>query len=102
MLSIMAFSAVLGLVTWLGLHAGIAQWTEPLTRKVNAWLEPLDPVLSVLSGLANALVLVLSSISPWVWAGFAGFCIAMYLSCVGLGTVFWQLAVSRRNHEHWS
>jgi hypothetical protein len=98
-LSVVVTSIVLGLLTWLSLHAGGSQWIEAGAHRADAWLAPLAPLLSVLSGLANAAALVVRSVSPWVWAGAAGFCVLMYLSCMGLGTIVWQVADSRRKHE---
>lgn len=99
-LSLLAFSGVLGLATWAGLHGGGGEWVAGLRGEVEVWRETVAPFEALVSGLASAAASVLGSVHRGVWLGAAAICVVMYLSCVGFGTVFYQVAFSsRRNHE---
>jgi len=96
-LSLLGLSGLLGLATWLAMHAGQIEWMSVLGSELRSWLAPLSPVWSLLSSLAGAVALVLRGISGWICLAGGAFCVVMYLSCVGLGTAFYRVACYRRN-----
>lgn len=96
-LSLLVLSGLLGMATWLVIHAGRVDWAAAFMDDAKRWLAPLAPVWSLLSALAGAVALVLKGAGGWVPAAGTGLCLVMYLSCIGLGTVFYRVAFSRRN-----
>jgi hypothetical protein len=96
-LSLVLTSVLLGGITWLALHTGNLGWGGEFDQKLAQWLGPLTALWSVLGVLAEALATIVRS------AGTVGLCVAggvlltMYLSCVGLGTLFYRVAFSQRS-----
>lgn len=96
-LSLLGLSALLGLATWLLIHAGDIGLTVSVPGEVQSLLAPVAPVWSALSALAGAVASVLRGLGGWVVLAGGGFCAVMYLSCIGLGTACYRLAFNRRN-----
>lgn len=95
--SLLAVSALLGMATWLLLHLASGQWEATVTQEAKSVLAPLAPLWSLLTTLVEALALVVKSAGGSVLLIASSLCLVMYLSCVGLGTVFYRVAVGRRN-----
>lgn len=96
-LSLLAVSALLGVATWLLLHVSHGQWEATFTQEAKSALAPLAPLWSFVTTLVGALALVVKSASGSVLLAASALCLVMYLSCVGLGTVFYRVAIGRRN-----
>jgi hypothetical protein len=95
-LSLLGLSGLLGVATWLVMHAGQIEWAGAVGREAHSLTAPLSPAWSVLTALAGAAAAVLRGLSGWVFLAGGAFCILMYLSCVGLGTAFYRVAFYRR------
>ena len=63
--------------------------------KVSEWFGFLTPVWHLIAALANALVLVLRAGGQVLFWGTAGLVAAMYLTCVGLGTLCYRVALNK-------
>ncbi len=94
-LSLLLFSGLLGLVTWVAMHGWSAESAAHATRLLSDWTAPISRFWSCLTALANALVLVSKTANGYALLGAGIFCMAMYLSCVGLGTVFYRVASNK-------
>lgn len=94
-LSLVFISALLGLVVWSGLQLSQGDLTAQLGEKLSEWLAPLGPFRTVLSSLVNAASLVLRQASGLALFVVVALCLTMYLSCVGLGTVFYRLTLRK-------
>jgi len=95
--SLAGLSALLGLATWLVMHAGQIEWTAILGAEIRSCLAPLTPLWSLVTALAGAVASVARGLSGWLLLAGSAFCIVMYLSCVGLGTAFYRVVRCRRN-----
>jgi hypothetical protein len=94
--SLLGLSGLLGLATWLVMHAGQVEWTAALGSEIKSWMAPLSPVWSLVTTAIGAVALVLRGLSGWLFLAGGAFCVVMYLSCVGLGTAFYRVACYRR------
>jgi hypothetical protein len=96
---------VLVLLSFLGLLMGVG-WYGPAAwdalaasqpgQTVAAWLQALDPLADCLAALASAFALVIKQAGTLALVLAAVICLAMYLSCLGLGTMMYRVAFSKR------
>jgi predicted anti-sigma-YlaC factor YlaD len=94
-LSLVLVSMALGLVTYGGLQVGESQWLSRAQAGLASLLSPLAPLWACLGALLEALVLVFRRGGNLVLLLGGVFCVGMYLSCVGLGTIFYRVAVRK-------
>lgn len=66
-----------------------------LIAKVSAWFGFFAPLWNLIVALGNALVLVLRAGGLWLFWGALAFVGAMYLTCVGLGTVCYRVVLNK-------
>jgi hypothetical protein len=69
--------------------------SSPAARRFADLLEYLKPVAEVLAAILNAFVLLLKQVGKWTLVALVGLAVAMYLSCIGLGTVIYRAAFKR-------
>jgi hypothetical protein len=96
LLSGVLFMALLGGATWVAWHAGESGVLTSAGERVSGWLAPFRPVWTVLNSVVDALALVFRQGGSWLLSGLVAFALIMYLSCVGLGTVFYRVATKNR------
>jgi hypothetical protein len=74
-----------------------AQWqTSAAPQNIGHWWDAFASTGEVLATLGHALLVVCRSIGqPWL-LGLAGLVMVMYLTCVGLGTICFRVAVNKR------
>ncbi len=96
-LSLLLVSVVLGVITWLALHAGDVALTGQVGRQLGNWFAPVAALWTAVGVLVNALGAVIRSLGTLNLCLAGAVLLAMYLSCVGLGTVFYRVAFYRRN-----
>jgi hypothetical protein len=96
-LSLLVFSALLGGLTWVCLHAGRDELASSVGSYLTEGFAVFAPLWSLLATLVEAFVLVLKQVPLLAWAGVAAFFSVMYLSCIGLGTALYRIALPRRN-----
>lgn len=88
-------SVLLGGLTWLALHTDPGSLVNDMGVKAAAGLAPLAPLWSLVVSIARACALLLAQAPPLAWFGAAAFLAAMYLSCIGLGTILYRLSAQR-------
>jgi len=66
-----------------------------LITKVSAWFGFLAPLWNIIAALGNALVLVLRAGGQLLFWGTLALVAAMYLTCVGLGTLCYRVALNK-------
>lgn len=77
-------------VAWHDLRANV------LVPTFAEWFKSFAVIIDSFETLGRALWLVLSSVKP-IWLIAAGsFLFAMYVSCLGLGTMVYRISTSRR------
>ena len=96
-LSLLVASVLLGGLTWLGLHTGRVDLAATLVARSIACLAPLAPLWTALNTLAQAALLLVKQPTLLSWTLLAAFIGALYLSCVGFGTVLYRVILPRRN-----
>jgi len=96
-LSLVLTSVLLGGIAWLALHTANVDWGGQFEQKLAQWLGPLTLVWSVLGVLADALAAVVRSVGTVGLCVAAGVILTMYLSCVGLGTLFYRVTFLQRS-----
>jgi hypothetical protein len=93
------------LLSFLGLVIGLScygpqAWdalaASPLGQAVAGWLQALAPLADGLSALVNAFALIIRQTGTLALILTAVVCLAMYLSCLGLGTMMYRVAFSKR------
>jgi hypothetical protein len=92
-----AFLAALVPIAFSGGAMAWAGATNPIfLETVHGWITTLVAMGGILSTLANAITLILSSIGRfWMCLGLT-IALLMYLSCVGIGTLCFRLALNKR------
>ena len=95
-LSVAVLSALWGSLAWVAWHTGDNHVLAGAGDQVGGWLAPFRPAWTVLNSVVNALALVLRQGGSWLLFGAVAFAVIMYLSCVGLGTVFYRVAIKNR------
>jgi len=96
LVSLLLFSALLGGLTWVALHAGESVVMAEAGGRFTGWWASLQPAWTVVNSVINALALAIRQTGGWLLVGGVTFCAAMYLSCVGLGTMFYRVAIKNR------
>ena len=66
-----------------------------LITKVSEWFGFLAPLWNLIAALGNAFVLVLRAGGQLLFWGTVTFVAAMYLTCVGLGTLCYRVALNK-------
>ncbi len=94
-LSLVLFSTLLGLVTWVGMHGWSVGAAAETTRVLNDWTAPISRFWSCLTALVNATALVSRKAGGYTLFAVGILCAAMYLSCGGLGTVCYRVASNK-------
>jgi len=69
---------------------------SPLGHTVAGWLQALTPLADCLSALVNAFALILRQTGTLALILGAAVCLALYLSCLGLGTMMYRVAFAKR------
>jgi hypothetical protein len=83
---------IVGVFARFGWWLGKIMTSETWPRPVQHFIELAGSLWDGLTTLVNAFSLVMhSGLQPWLW-GLAGLSVIMYLSCVGVGTVFLRFA----------
>lgn len=96
-LSLLWFSGLLGGLTWVCLHGGRGELPGVVGGQVMESLAVFAPLWSLVTAMLEALALVLKQVPLLAWVGVIGFFAVMYLSCIGLGTALYRIALPRRN-----
>jgi len=65
---------------------------SPVAREITGWFNLFGAVWNAAAVLANALGLAFRSLGPAAVIGAVVLVAACYISCMGLGTVYWRLA----------
>jgi hypothetical protein len=86
---------LLGLLTWAGVQISQGDITAELGAKLSSWLEPLGPFRTLFLSLLNAGALVCKQGGGLALFIVFALCLTMYLSCVGLGTVFYRVTLRK-------
>jgi hypothetical protein len=87
--------SVAGIGGYAGMQIDSGLFLESLLEPLVVCFSSLEPFWNVLAALGNATLLLLRSgghVLLWIMAAVAAL---MYLTCVGLGTVCYRVAVSR-------
>jgi len=96
---------VLLLLGFVGLMIGLSYYgplawnglaTSHLGQTLGGWLQALTPLWDCLAALINAFALVIRQARTLALVLAAGICLALYLSCLGLGTMMYKVAFSKR------
>lgn len=95
-MSLLGVSTLLGAIVWVCLGTDAAAM-RPLAGggAFDSVLAPLAALWSLVGALAGALGLVAKQAGGWALFGGMAVMGAAYLSCVGLGTVFYRVALRR-------
>lgn len=94
--SLLLVSTLLGGLTWAGLHASEGDWAATTMQHLQGWLSPLQPLWVMLVAMSRAVVLVVHQTNPLLLSGIGAVLMAMYLSCLALGTVVYRMAIGKR------
>jgi hypothetical protein len=94
-LSILLVTSVLGAAIHFIPDLPTLATSSPAARRFADLLEYLKPVAEVLAAILNAFVLLLKQVGKWTLVALVGLAVAMYLSCIGLGTVIYRAAFKR-------
>ena len=94
-------SALVLLAAFGGLCFGSWQLTHApavasAASEASGWFRLLSGAVSILGVLANALVLAVKSLGPFVLGGILLAVLAGYAACIGFGTLYVRLAFARR------
>ncbi len=96
-LSLLWFSALLGGLTWVCLQAGRGELPGVIGGQFAEALSIFGPLWSLITAILEACVLLLKQVPILAWVGLVGFFAVMYLSCIGLGTALYRIALPRSN-----
>jgi len=94
-------AGILSLMWWLLLPEADAM-TRSAAQAASSQLDALGPwsaAVSLAHSLANALILVLRGLNPWLLAAGAGFLAILWSTTLGLSTACWRLAVGPSRHS---
>ncbi|MCW5557195.1 MAG: hypothetical protein KIT22_05100 [Verrucomicrobiae bacterium] len=94
-------AGVLAAMWWLLLPEADAM-TRSAAQAASSRLDALGPwsaVVSLVQSLANALILVLRGLNPWMLAAGAGFLAILWTTTLGLSTACWRLAMGPSRHS---
>ncbi|MEO8429432.1 MAG: hypothetical protein ABI651_20255 [Verrucomicrobiota bacterium] len=80
---------------YLGFQFGSDNPAGTAITKVSEWFGFLEPLWNLIAALGNAFVLVLRAGGQLLFWGTAAFVAAMYLTCVGLGTLCYRVALNK-------
>ena len=80
---------------YLGLQFGSEVPAGAVITRVSAWFGFLAPLWNLIAALGNAFVLVLRAGGQLLFWGTVGVVAAMYLTCVGLGTLCYRVALNK-------
>jgi len=78
------------------LKAPEAQVLQPVLARLQSLTNLADALWSVLGALVGSVTGVLRNLNTWVLAGCAAMVLFGYVVCVGLGTVYFRVALARR------
>jgi hypothetical protein len=92
---LLVFSGLLGVLTYYATWGWDGAFLAQASRKLGEWLAPLEPTWRALSALLRAFDLVFRKFGQWLPLVGAALCLAMYFSCIGLGTAAYRLAARR-------
>jgi len=96
---------VLVLLSFLGLVIGLSYYgpqawealaASSLGHTVAGWLQVFTPLVDGLTALVNAFALILRQTGKLALILAAAVCLALYVSCLGLGTMMYRVAFSKR------
>jgi len=73
-----------------------AQVLQPVLARLQSLTNLADALWSVLGALVGSVTGVLRNLNTWVLAGCAAMVLFGYVVCVGLGTVYFRVALARR------
>lgn len=94
--SILLLCGLVGAIRfWFGdssLHWNLNQVPE----SAIGWLSPLSGIATGLATLLKALVIVTQQAGQFFWLAALSVSLLAYLSCLGVGTVFYRLAFARK------
>ena len=93
--SLLVISTVLGALTYAVRQAPGLPGMANLTKSLGGWLAPCEALGNCALALLNGLRLALGQAAQVALLGVALFAIALYLSCLGLGTACYRLADRR-------
>ena len=96
MLSLSVAFVALGLLTWLAVYGSTDGLATSLLARLRAGTESLTPIWSLFTSLAEALTIVLRQTTAIAWFLVVGFLLSAYLSCIGVGTALYRIALPRR------
>ena len=88
--------ATVGALVYFGRGVGESWSTESLAQAAQTKLAVLEPLWSLLAAFVNAGTTMVDSLGPnarWIGVGLA---LAMWFACVGIGSLCYRVAVSRR------
>jgi hypothetical protein len=94
-LALVFFSILLCYLTYCLFQAGTPGWFSTVTTQLRAMTAPLADVGNCLSSVAGAVAVVLRKAGTVLWVGVALAALAMYLSCIGLGTMMYRVACAK-------
>jgi hypothetical protein len=89
-LSLLAMFTALVTSAWVLADSSAGQGSAAL---VEGWLKGAEVVLKVIEVLQTALVLSAQHLGTWVLAGCLALMAAMWVACIGLGTVYVRLGM---------
>lgn len=73
-----------------------AQFLQPLMARLHSLANLADALWSVLGALGGLITGALRNLNTWVLVGCAAMAVFGYVLCVGLGTVYFRVAMARR------
>ena len=73
-----------------------AQFLQPLMARLHSLTNFAKALWSVLGAFSDLITATLRNVNTWVLGGFAGMVFIGYVLCVGLGTVYFRVALARR------
>jgi len=82
-------------ILYLGIQISNEVPAGAVLEKVSASFGFLAPLWNLIAALGNALVLVLRAGGQLLFWGTVGLVAAMYLTCVGLGTLCYRVALNK-------
>jgi hypothetical protein len=98
MASLVAVVGVIGAALY-GAQLGSQTIGNAVSRDVGGWLSVVSLITDAIVTLANAAFVVVRSLQkPWMLAGL-GFLTFVYLGCVGIGTLCFQLTFNNANRS---
>lgn len=90
--SLAVTSFLLGSLTYAILHFPDLAAGDGYGRQLDTWMAPVRALWDAAVVVVGVIGGLLSRVSTWVWCVAGAVCAVMYLTCIGLGTVFYRLA----------